>query len=920
MIVPSDQLRDAKKATLFIFHLASIIVTTVLALVVFASVKHYDIYASNVLTNPSFTGGTTGWTLSGTTYDSSTYQDSAGSINASSPVGRKKTGSGSVSQTISTQISSGSSVYLNLYWSKSCISTGCLINTIEVKRTISGDTQTVWSNTSTSTQSWTQVSNTDISSYFTTTGTYTLEISFNLQSGNNSSAQALAWVDNINLDVTPPNTTVGNTGTQVSTLKQGESNKYVGGAFTFVRSAGSTTVTSITINETGTISDSNISGLILYYKQETTCSTSIPGDATVFNSTPGTFSSGSSTVTGTMSVGTSQVCVYVEVDISSGAQIDNTVEIQISNPSTGVTVSDGTVSPSSAVAISGTTTIISSNSAPNFTAFNNNGPVDPGGTITFTATASDPDTNNITLVVCKTQGISGTQCDGGASDTWCTSSAVASNPSCQYTLPSVIADGTSNAYPYVFDSNSVGSESSNQGSLFTYTISNVAPVVSSVTINGGSNIDLIAGSTKQVTVTATVTDNNSCYGSEISSVYGYVYRSGIGTAQSGTNTYYFDGSQGISDPDNDWQNDSNAFDSSTSTYSYTFAIGSNTYAYLKGEGTSAPSSGGNITQVRARIYGGGNDLSLGKGGTIEASIYTDNAAENIGYIYATSTSENVPVWGNYVTLTTPTGGWTWAKIQNLESRIYSQEVTLGINAYVGMVEIEVTSESSLGYPACDTSGEANNNYCYPEITCTQDTGTCMGDTDASANYTCNVNIQYYADPTDTGTQYPDETWKSTIKATDDDSASGNTEVSTGVEMNSLLAFNVTSSINYGSLSIGGSNDPLDRTTVITPTGNVGLDHEVYGPTNMCTDFPTCSGYTIPIGYQKYGLTSSTSYSSGTSLTASATEIETDIPKITDGTATTKTLWWGIQIPTGTEFGVYNGSITISGVKGETSGW
>lgn len=58
-----------------------------------------------------------------------------------------------------------------------------------------------------------------------------------------------------------------------------------------------------------------------------------------------------------MSVGTSQVCLYVELDVSSDANIGDTIEIQITNPSTQVVASLGTVSPSSPVAINGTTTI-----------------------------------------------------------------------------------------------------------------------------------------------------------------------------------------------------------------------------------------------------------------------------------------------------------------------------------------------------------------------------------------------------------------------------------------------------------------------------------------------------------------------------------------------------------------------------------
>ena len=392
------------------------------------------------------------------------------------------------------------------------------------------------------------------------------------------------------------------------------------------------------------------------------------------------------------------------------------------------------------------------NHSPGFTAVSNDSPKNPGQTVTWSTTASDSDSHTVKLVVCKTAGITGDACDGGGSDTWCSSSLVASNPSCGYSIPSVAPDGANNAYVYILDQHNFPSTDAYQGSNVSFTISNVAPVVSAVTINGGAAINLEENTTKAITLTATVTDNNSCDGGEIASVLGYVYRSGI-------------------------------------------------------------------------TYGG-----------------------------------------------------------------------------------------------CDTSGEANANNCYPEVSCTVVGGSCTGPTDASADYTCTANLQYYADPTDDNTQFPTQYWMSSIKATDNNSSTSTSEVSVGVKLNSLIAFNITTEVNYGSLSVGQSNDPLDRTTVITPTGNVGIDHEVYGPANMCTDFPICSGNTIAISYQKYSLLSSTPYASASSLSTTSTEIDTHVPKVTTGTPTTRSIWWGMLVPNGTSPGTYDGEISITGIKSDILDW
>lgn len=394
------------------------------------------------------------------------------------------------------------------------------------------------------------------------------------------------------------------------------------------------------------------------------------------------------------------------------------------------------------------------NHTPGFTAITNDSPANPGESLTWSATSSDSDGNTVKLLVCKTASITNGVCDGGE---WCSSSQVASNPTCTYNVPGVSADGTFNAYAYIVDQYNVASESVTQGTNSSFTVSNTTPSVSNVTLNGGLDILPEEATTKAVSVTATVTDTNGCSTSEITNVYAYVYRSGI------------------------------------------------------------------------------------------------------------------------------------------------------------------------SYAGCDTSAEGNNNNCYAEVACSQDALSCNAGTGA-ATYTCTINMQYYADPTDTGTQHPTENWLATVKAIDNNSATSNAQITTGVEVSSLVAFSVQDAINYGSLGVGEANDPLDKTLLTTATGNVGLDQEHSGIPNMCTNYnattnPTCAtvvGTQIPVANQKYALTG-VAYASGTTLSTTPTEVELNIAKVTS-TATTGTTYWGIQIPTGTLAGTYNGANTITAVKGEIVNW
>ena len=109
-----------------------------------------------------------------------------------------------------------------------------------------------------------------------------------------------------------------------------------------------------------------------------------------------------------------------------------------------------------------------------------------------------------------------------------------------------------------------------------------------------------------------------------------------GVDPSGYATYYFDGSDAAaSDPGGVWTNETNADDGDVSTTATTTTTGTESSNYIQIEGTNAASSGLPISRVDLRISWG----SLGN-------------------------------HSNYISLMVPSGGWTWAKVQALETRIW----------------------------------------------------------------------------------------------------------------------------------------------------------------------------------------------------------------------------------------------------------
>jgi len=168
------------------------------------------VQAAEYLTNPSFTGSETGWTLSNSTYDGTTYQDSAGSITTATEVGRNKSIASTSTQTISTSINSSDAVNLSLYWQKTWVDIASVTQTIEVqiKKPSMGDwltPTTIYSDTTVYESSgWVSAGPTNVSAYFDETGTYEIRFSMDLRNDNSKLAETHVWIDNAHLDVTGP--------------------------------------------------------------------------------------------------------------------------------------------------------------------------------------------------------------------------------------------------------------------------------------------------------------------------------------------------------------------------------------------------------------------------------------------------------------------------------------------------------------------------------------------------------------------------------------------------------------------------------------------------------------------------------------------------------------------------------------------
>ncbi|MFZ2886882.1 MAG: hypothetical protein WA021_03630 [Minisyncoccia bacterium] len=185
------------------------------------------------------------------------------------------------------------------------------------------------------------------------------------------------------------------------------------------------------------------------------------------------------------------------------------------------------------------------NHPPVFAATANDGPENPGGTVTWSSTSYDNDVlsganDQIRLFVCRAAGFSTSTGCTGAGGGWATSTLTATNAATTTDIVVPTRDGLYDAFVYLMDEHNHAATSSFQASNSSFTVNNVAPALSSATISledvdnvGNLTLATPEGQTSGFEVRFTATDNNSCQnivsGNELTSAIANIYRTGVGS-------------------------------------------------------------------------------------------------------------------------------------------------------------------------------------------------------------------------------------------------------------------------------------------------------------------------------------------------------------------------------------------------------
>lgn len=212
----------------------------------------------------------------------------------------------------------------------------------------------------------------------------------------------------------------------------------------------------------------------------------------------------------------------------------------------------------------------------------------------------------------------------------------------------------------------------------------------------------------------------------------------------------------------------------------------------------------------------------------------------------------------------------------------------------------------------------DNNDCYAGNTTNLTFTNCTGAGDLSLDYEGYVDVQFYADATDTGSAFAANNWTGWVKAVDEAATPANGTLTDTYELASLIALDVTAAINYGTLTLGA--DSAVQTATFTQTGNRSYDFNRSVDGDMICDGVGSSN--IAAGQVKRHLTDSAfawTDAAAAALTTTATEDEFNMGRRSnDASALTAAYYLRLRMPATGLRGTCTNTATFTAIAEEAA--
>jgi len=210
------------------------------------------------------------------------------------------------------------------------------------------------------------------------------------------------------------------------------------------------------------------------------------------------------------------------------------------------------------------------------------------------------------------------------------------------------------------------------------------------------------------------------------------------------------------------------------------------------------------------------------------------------------------------------------------------------------------ANATLWDPAATAEGgsdDFNNHY-------TNSSCVLSGGLDNNTNANCSVRMHYSANPVD---------WTCKIIATDG-GGTGSNNVAT-MTVSAFKAIGVTTTMTFPEQALGSTtSNGNEQNITVSNLGNVEADISLdsYGSSDSDGNSMSCSHGTILLANLKYNTSSGQSFSSMTSVTDDAVTLSDFnlAAEITDSVASTKSVFWKIQIPDTSVGGSCSGHIVV----------
>jgi hypothetical protein len=201
--------------------------------------------------------------------------------------------------------------------------------------------------------------------------------------------------------------------------------------------------------------------------------------------------------------------------------------------------------------------------------------------------------------------------------------------------------------------------------------------------------------------------------------------------------------------------------------------------------------------------------------------------------------------------------------------------------------------------------------CYTYIT--QTTSSCSG---TSINATDTVQLYWFADGTDSSSSYNSDVWYAYAMAGDSVGNTGSA-TSTGIELNTLIAINVTtSSINYSSVSANTNTGSTNQTATSTNAGNATTSLQLFasqtlvnGTNAITTSSQHYATSTFTFGGQEQTL--GDGVGGVKTVTAFTLTTQTSSAAISGSSTIQKATFWGLSVPNGQASGTYTGTTVFA---------